>query len=105
MATSGAAFQRFEAAGQSYGHIIDSRTGAPPTDGPSSVTVLAPTAAEADALSTAFYLLGRDGSAPILAGRPDVGAIFVERAGPDGPARIIPINVTTADYTPGARRG
>ncbi len=105
MATSGSAFQRFEAEGRSFGHIIDPRTGEPPSDGPSSVTVLAPTAAEADAISTAFYLLGIEGSSPILAGRPDLGAIFVERASPDGPARVVPINVSTADYSPpGPRR-
>ena len=104
MATSGAAFQRFEAAGRMFGHIIDPRTGEPPTSGPSSVTVLAPTAAEADALSTAFFLLGVAGSASILASRPDVGAIFVERAGADDLARIVPINVSTAEYTPGPGR-
>ena len=37
------------------------------------MTVLAPTAAEADALSTAFYLLGPEGSAAFLADRPEVG--------------------------------
>ncbi len=55
------------------------RTGEPPADGPASVTVLAPTAAEADALSTAFYLLGPEGSAGFLADRPDVAALFVTR--------------------------
>ena len=105
MATSGVVFQRFEADGQSFGHIIDPRTGAPPTNGPTSVTVLAPTAAEADALSTAFYLLGIAGSTAILAGRPDVGAIFVEPTGPDGSARIVPLNLTTADFVPGPGMG
>ena len=105
MATSGAVFQRFEADGRSYGHIIDPRTGMPPTTGPTSVTVLAPTAAEADALSTAFYLLGREGSAPILAGRPDVGAIFVERTDDAGSAQVVPVNLTTADYRPGPGLG
>ena len=105
MATSGAVYQRFEAEGQSFGHIIDPRTGSPPTSGPTSVTVLAPTAAEADAFSTAFYLLGPAGSASILAGRPDLGAIFVEPAGPDGSVRIIPINLTTADFVPGPGMG
>ena len=106
MATSGSAFQRFAAAdGATYGHIIDPRTGSPPTVGPTSVTVLAPTAAEADAWSTAFYLLGAEGAAPILAGRPDLGAIFVEPAAGDRPGRVVPINVTNADYTPGPRRG
>lgn len=105
MATSGSAYQRFEADGRSYGHIIDPRTGAPPTRGPSSVTVLAPTAAEADAWSTAFYLLGPEGSAPILAARPELGAIFVEPPAADRPGRVVPINVSTADYTPAPRRG
>ncbi len=47
--TSGALFQRFEQDGRIYGHVIDPRTGYPPESGPASVTVLAPTAAEADA--------------------------------------------------------
>ena len=62
MGTSGTAFQRFEADGRVYGHILDPRTGEPAL-GPASVTVLAPTAAEADALSTAFYLLGPEAAA------------------------------------------
>ena len=94
MGTSGSTFQRFEADGRTFGHIIDPRTGEPPGDVPASVTVLAPTAAEADALSTAFTLLGPDGSAPILATRPDVAAIFaLDRS-------VRAFNLTTADYTP-----
>ena len=100
MGTSGAAFQKFAADGREYGHIIDPRTGEPPADGPSSVTVLAPTAAEADALSTAFYLLGPAATATILAGRPDVGALFVTRATPDAPSRFQAIGLTDADFTP-----
>ena len=46
-----------------HGHILDPRTGEPAT-GPASVTVLAPTAADADALSTAFFLLGRKRPGP-----------------------------------------
>jgi thiamine biosynthesis lipoprotein len=104
MGTSGAAFQKFEANGREYGHIIDPRTGEPPDDGPSSVTVLAPTAAEADAFSTAFYLLGPAASAKILAGRPDVGALFVTRPGPDAPSRVLAINLSDADFTPNPKR-
>ncbi|HEU5117288.1 MAG TPA: FAD:protein FMN transferase, partial [Isosphaeraceae bacterium] len=52
LGTSGAAFQQFESGGRLYGHIIDPRTGEPPERGPASVTVLAPSAADADALST-----------------------------------------------------
>ena len=64
MGTSGTSFQRFEAGGRVFGHILDPRTGEP-ADGPASVTVLAPTAAEADALSTAFYLLGPEAAAAL----------------------------------------
>ena len=71
MGTSGAAFQRFEAGGRVYGHILDPRTGEPAI-GPASVTVLAPTAAEADALSTAFYLLGPEAAAAYV-GEPPRG--------------------------------
>jgi thiamine biosynthesis lipoprotein len=82
--TSGAVFQAFEEGGQKYGHIIDPRTGAPPISGPAQVTVLAPTAAEADAFSTAFYLLGPAASRPILDSSPHLAAIFVT----EGPALL-----------------
>jgi thiamine biosynthesis lipoprotein len=57
MSTSGSGVQYFRHAGKRYGHILDPRTGWP-VDDVLSVTVLAPTAAEADALSTAFFVLG-----------------------------------------------
>jgi thiamine biosynthesis lipoprotein len=81
LGTSGAAFQQFVADGRAYGHIIDPRTGEP-ASGPASVTVLALSAAIADALSTAFYLLGPDAAAEYIAAHPEIGAVFVER-GPD----------------------
>jgi thiamine biosynthesis lipoprotein len=82
LGTSGGAFQQFEADGRIYGHILDPRTGEP-ARGPSSVTVLAPTAAEADALSTAFYLLNPESVRAYVARHPEVGVLIV-RAGPDG---------------------
>lgn len=57
MATSGSGEQFFESAGRRYGHILDPRTGMP-VHGRASVTVMAPTAACADALATAFYVGG-----------------------------------------------
>ena len=77
---SGAAFQRFEANGRTYGDILDLRPA--PADGPASVTVLAPTAAEADALSTAFYLLEPEAVAAYLSDRPDVWRFSFRRARP-----------------------
>lgn len=55
--TSGTAVQGFRHAGKRYGHILDPRTGWP-ADGMLSVSVIAPDAALADALSTAFFILG-----------------------------------------------
>lgn len=74
--TSGAGFQFFRHEGKRYGHILDPRTGRP-AEGVFSVTVLAPTGAEADALSTAFYVLGFDDSAEYCARRPDVGFLML----------------------------
>ncbi|MFM7234073.1 MAG: FAD:protein FMN transferase [bacterium] len=80
--TSGGTFQSFVDDGKVYGHIIDPRTGIPPV-GPLSVTVIAPTAAEADALSTAFYLTGPRVAWRMIQNRADVAAIFLRRAADD----------------------
>ena len=57
LATSAATFQHLEHQGRKLGHILDPRSGWP-AEGMASATVLAPTAAEADALATAFFILG-----------------------------------------------
>ena len=54
LSTSGAGTQFFIRRGQRYGHILDPRTGRP-AEGLYSATVLAPTATQAEGLSTAFY--------------------------------------------------
>jgi thiamine biosynthesis lipoprotein len=103
LGTSGTSFQRFEADGRVYGHILDPRTGAPaPPDGPLSVTVLAPTAAEADALSTAFYLLGFDAASAYVAGHPEIGAVFVEE-GPTGRPLVRAVGVGEDEFRPDRR--
>ena len=96
LGTSGSSFQNFEVDGRVFGHILDPRTGQPPSSGPASVTVLAPTAAEADAYSTAFFLLGPDGSRAILEKMPELGAIFV--LGDAEKTRVVTINVTEDDF-------
>ena len=97
MGTSGTSFQHFEVDGRVYGHILDPRTGEPAL-GPASVTVLAPTAAEADALSTAFYLLGIEGAAAYLADHPEVAAIFVEEGPADASAVVRTLGLGEDDY-------
>src|SRR3972149_3939718 len=56
LATSGSATQFFRHRGQQYGHILDPRTGRP-AEGIFSATVIAASAARADALSTALYVM------------------------------------------------
>jgi thiamine biosynthesis lipoprotein len=97
MGTSGVAFQQFEAGGRTYGHILDPRTGEP-ASGPAGVTVLAPTAAEADALSTAFYLLGVEGARDYVARHPEVAAVFVAE-GRSGRPRVTTLGLGDADFT------
>ena len=100
LATSGPAFQSFEEGGRLYSHILDPRRGVPlGAEAPASVTVLAPTAAEADALSTAFSVLGPAGSEAILGRRPDVGALFVTSDEEGGP-RLLACNLNPDDFTP-----
>ena len=76
LATSGSANQFFHHQGRRLSHVLDPRTGRP-SEGVLSVTVLAPTAALADALATAFFVLGEESSGKLLAELPEVGAIFV----------------------------
>lgn len=76
MATSGSNIQFFRHEGKRYGHILDPRTGWP-IDGMLSVTVLAPSAALADALSTAFFVMGVEKARLCCENWPEVGAILL----------------------------
>lgn len=59
VATSGDYQQYFIADGKRYSHIIDPKTGYPVNNKVISVTITAPTAAQADGLSTAVFVLGK----------------------------------------------
>jgi thiamine biosynthesis lipoprotein len=100
MGTSGASFQQFEEGGRAYGHLIDPRTGEPVEDGPLSVSVLAPTAAEADALSTAFYLLGPDAAASYVAEHPEIGVLFLLAGDRQDRPDVLTWGLTGADFVP-----
>ncbi|NLB69573.1 MAG: FAD:protein FMN transferase [Lentisphaerae bacterium] len=76
VATSGDYEQYFEHDGKRFSHIIDPRTGYP-AEGVSQVTVVARTAMDADALSTACFVLGTDESFKLLENNSDSGALFV----------------------------
>ena len=75
LATSGSGSQFFLHKGRRFGHILDARTGWP-AEGVLSATVVAPTAADADALSTALYVMGPDHAADFCRDRPELGVVF-----------------------------
>jgi thiamine biosynthesis lipoprotein len=80
MATSGDYRNFFEHEGRFYSHTIDPRTGYPVTHDGASVTVIADTAAFADAAATALLVLGPDAGMN-LAERESIAAYFLLRLG------------------------
>jgi thiamine biosynthesis lipoprotein len=80
LATSGDYRIFFERDGARYSHILDARDGRPVDHGLASVSVIAPTAMQADALSTALMVLGPEEGLE-LARREGVAAFFIARKG------------------------
>ena len=78
VATSGDYRNYFERDGVRYSHTIDPRTGKPITHNLASVTVLADTAAVADALATAFMVMGAEKTLE-LAGQRDIPAYLLTK--------------------------
>jgi FAD:protein FMN transferase len=76
LATSGSGTQYFSHNGRRYGHLLDPHTGLP-AEGVFTATAIAPTAAEADALSTAFYIMGPTATGEYCANHPEVAAALV----------------------------
>lgn len=76
VATSGCYEQYVVIDGKRHTHILDPRTGWP-VRGLAQVTVVAPSAALADALSTACFVLGPEESAAVLEKYPGTSALFV----------------------------
>lgn len=101
--TSGSATQCFVHRGRRYGHLIDPRTGWP-AEGLHSVSVVTPAgpsgAAEADALSTALYVMGHEAGLAYLASRPEVGALFVLPGSSPSEVRLETANLSDACWQP-----
>ncbi len=76
LGTSAATYQFFEYNGRKLGHLLDPRRGWP-AEGVRQATALAPTAAEADALSTAFFVMGLAETRLYCQSRPHIGAIIL----------------------------
>lgn len=95
--TSGAGFQFFRHEGKRYGHILDPRTGMP-AENVFSVSVVAPTAAEADALSTAFYVMGCDAAERYCSTRPDIGFLMLLPSSGGSAVELVTCNLNDEDW-------
>ncbi|MDZ7618390.1 MAG: FAD:protein FMN transferase [Patescibacteria group bacterium] len=75
LATSGSRFQSFLHEGRRLSHVLDPRTGWP-AEGVYAATSVAFDAATADALSTAFFVLGEEETGRFCEMHPDVAAVL-----------------------------
>jgi thiamine biosynthesis lipoprotein len=77
LGVSGVGEQSFAADGRRFGHILDPRTGWP-VEGRAFAAVVAPTAALADALATAFFVGGRDVAEQYVKDHTEVSALVMD---------------------------
>jgi thiamine biosynthesis lipoprotein len=87
LGTSAATYRHLEWQGRRLGHTLDPRTGWP-AEGMLSASVIAPTAAEADALATAFFVMGVERSRAYCEKHPAIGALLLASDEPGQP-RVI----------------
>ncbi len=80
VSTSGDYDRYFEAGGKRYSHLLDPRTGWP-VEGVYALTVVAPNATAADALSTAAFVLGPARGMALLNSCADVEGLLIEPQG------------------------
>jgi len=81
MVTSGIYERFFEVDGKRYHHIIDPFTGAPSESDLAGVTIVSRNSAQADALSTACLLLGREAAMKLIEETEGAEALLVTRDG------------------------
>lgn len=67
--------------GKKYAHTIDPRTGYPVEHDLLSATIVAPTAAEADALATACMVMGEEAAREFILGREDIEGYLISSEG------------------------
>ncbi|MCS7269877.1 MAG: FAD:protein FMN transferase [Gemmataceae bacterium] len=89
LGVSAATFQYFEYRGQRLGHLLDPRRGWP-ARGSACAAVIAPNAAQADALSTAAFVLGVQGAERLTRLYPDLTILILPEQ-PDGQTPVNPV--------------
>lgn len=77
LVTSGSYERCFEKDGVRYHHILDTDTGMPVNNGVASVTIIADCSADADALSTTCFVLGKDRGLELLNSLDGVFGVYV----------------------------
>lgn len=93
VATSGRDVRRFGPE-RSLHHLIDPATGEPARPGPLAVTVVAPTAAEAEAHATALAISDLESAAAHVERQPRISALYLPHAGPAVPLGNPPLAQT-----------
>lgn len=99
LSTSGSGTQFFMQNGRRYGHILDPRTGWPAGE-VLSATALAATAAEAEALSTACYVLGPAATGQLLNSEKQFGCLMICPGKDPGTIEIHSWNIDADEWIP-----
>ena len=76
LVTSGNYRKYYEKDGVRYSHTIDPKTGYPVNHSLLSVTVVDSTAWRADALATAFMVMGLDSSLSFINSHPEISSVY-----------------------------
>jgi thiamine biosynthesis lipoprotein len=97
--TSGTGTQYFYHQGKRYGHIIDPRNGQP-SDSVLSTTVVARRATMADALSTAFHVMGVERVTEYCANHSDVAALITRPGKRAGHVELLAIGLGDDEWQP-----
>lgn len=95
LSTSGNYERFFKVGGKMYSHIMDPHTGMP-VGGMLSACAFTERATDSDGLSTAFYVLGVEGTRKYLAHHPNTAAILYQPAGAD--KKITRTSLQSASY-------